>query len=205
MMRSPILVVVALVSLAAGAGAVWLLKSRASSPPPLIATIENLGHLVTVRANVADVIRISKPRAMDVPGTGYEIRYGGTTVLLIAKGDCSIATDMRMAKYESIDTSNRTIRVVLPAPTLFSVRVNHAPATQGGSELYELTNDGLEAIIPDDSNRKGAIDKAYGEAEKRIRSACTRPDILGQAKQNTEAILAGLFTPVGWTATVEWR
>lgn len=97
MTRAPVLFV-GIASLAIGAGLAWWFKPTAPEQPPPLKTIESMGHIVSVRVNFSDVIDFTLPRAVDIPGTPYEIRYGGTTVLPIAKGDCSLATDLRLAK-----------------------------------------------------------------------------------------------------------
>lgn len=203
-MTPRVLLLVALASLAVGAAGAWLLKPKSPPPPPLLATVENLGQLVTVKVHTSDIVKVVKPRAVDLPGTSYELRYGGTTVLLVVKGDCSISTDMRLAKFESVDHEKQTIKVVLPRPRLFTIQINHSPPAQGGSKIYQITNNGLEAIIPDDSNRKEAIQKAFGDAQRRIGDACMRAEIISQAKTNTESILAELFKSTGWSTTVQW-
>lgn len=194
-----------LCALAVGAGVAWWLSSKKETQPPPLVALENMGHLVSVKVNFADVINFSLPRAVGIPMTPYEIRYGGTTVLLIAKGDCTVATDLRLAKYSTVDAANRRLTILLPGPTTLSARVNHSSAEKGGSQLYAVTNDGLEAFIPDQSNRNEAIEKAYATAESRVAAACRSAEALATAKGNTEVLLRGMYKAIGWDVAIKWR
>lgn len=204
MTRAPVLFV-GIASLAIGAGLAWWFKPTAPEQPPPLTAIESMGHIVSVRVNFSDVIDFTLPRAVDIPGTPYEIRYGGTTVLLIAKGDCSLATDLRLAKYESVDANGRRLTVVLPSPTVIGARVNHSAPEKGGSRLYGVSNNGLEAFIPDLSNRNKAIDDAYRTAESRVAAACRSTEAIRQAKANTETLLSGMYRSTGWDVSFKWR
>jgi len=197
----------ALVALVVGGSIAWWGKSSPKSPvePPSLNTIENMGHLVTVRVHSSDIIDFTLPRAVDVPMTDYEIRYGGTTILLIAKRDCSLASDLRLAKYESTDTERRHVTLVLPSPKAPSPRVNHGSPENGGSRLYRIENNALEALIPDQSNRTQAIDKAYAKAEARVTAASASADLIQLAKKNTEVLLEGVYEGAGWSVTSKWR
>lgn len=197
--------ILALASLLVGAAIAWRLKPMATATPPSLVEIENMGHLVTVRVQFADVIDFTLPRAVGIPLSDYEIRYGGTTVLLIAKGDCSLATDLRLARYDKVDVAGRRLTVTLPSPVTLGARVNHAAPEQGGSRLYAVSNNGLEAFIPDPSNRNKAIEDAFRLAETRVSAACRNADAIRQAKSNAESLLSSMYRSTGWNVTYQWR
>lgn len=197
--------ILALASLLVGAAIAWRLKPMATATPPSLVEIENMGHLVTVRVQFADVIDFTLPRAVGIPLSDYEIRYGGTTVLLIAKGDCSLATDLRLARYDKVDVAGRRLTVTLPSPVTIGARVNHAAPGQGGSRLYAVSNNGLEAFIPDPSNRNQAIEDAFRLAETRVSAACRNVDAIRQAKSNAESLLSSMYRSTGWNVTYQWR
>ena len=194
-----------LCALGVGAGVQWWWSSKKETQPPPLIALENMGHLVSVKVNFADVINFSLPRAVGIPMTPYEIRYGGTTVLLIAKGDCTVATDLRLGKYDAVDTDGRRLTILLPRPTTLSARVNHSSVRTGGSQLYAVTNDGLEAFIPDQSNRNEAIEKAFATAESRVAAACRSAEALATAKGNTEVLLRSMYSAIGWDVAIKWR
>lgn len=199
------LIATGLAALLVGAGVAWWLKPNPPIEPPPLSIIEDMGHLVSVRVNVADVVDFTLPRAVDVPMSNYEIRYGGTTVLLIARGDCLVASDLRLAKYESVDAPSQRLTVLLPLPKTLSARVSHDPRKKGGSQLYSVVNNGLEVFIPDTSNRNLAVEKAYAKAQEKISAVCGANEIVEQARATTEALVKGLYKGVGWTATIKWR
>jgi hypothetical protein len=192
-------------ALCVGAGVAWHFKRAPEAQPPPLVSIEKMGHLVSVKVNYADIVDFTLPRELAIPGTNKKVHYGGTTVLLIAKGDCSVATDLRLAKYDAVDTTNRRLTVVLPLPTTLDARVNHSAPEQGGSHLYAIKNNGLEALIPDQTNHNEAIDKAFATAETRVASACMSATAIDAAKQNAENVLRGMFKATGWDVVINWR
>src|SRR5262245_6366175 len=77
-----------------GAGATLWMKKEAL-PPPLI-SFERMGHLVSLKVSYADVVEFTESRSLEIPWLQWELPYAGTKVLLIARGDCSFATDLRL-------------------------------------------------------------------------------------------------------------
>ncbi len=192
-------------ALAVGAaGGIRLRPPSVVQPPPLL-SLEKVGHLASVKVNVADIVEFTEHRTFDIPWSSWELRYAGTRVLLIAKGDCLVGTDLRAGRYESVDQADRTVTVVLPAPEILQARVNHAPAEQGGSRLYSVSNQGIEALIPGNANRLQAIDAAMRIAQRKVEEAGSSAEVLQAARENAEALLKGSFAALGWTATFKWE
>jgi len=196
-------VVTLLIATAIGFFTAWSLPHRPSLPP--ITSYEKMGHLVALKVNVADVVEFTADSTLDIPGSLWQVKYGATRVLLIVKGDCSIATDLRAAAYEAIDRSKRTVTIVLPTPAVLQPRVIHAAPGQDGSRIYAVTDQGLEAIIPGDANRSRAIDSAMGLAQKKVEEAGRSPEAVRLARENTEVVLKGMLTALGWNANIRWR
>lgn len=192
-----------LVATAIGFCTAWLLPHKPSLPP--ITSYEKMGHLVALKVNVADVVEFKADSTLDIPGSPWQVKYGATRVLLIVKGDCSVATDLRAAAYESIDRSNRTVTIALPTPAALQPRVIHAAPGQDGTRIYAVTDLGLEAILPGDAHRSRAIDSAMGLAQKKVEEAGRSPEAVRLAKENTEVILKGMLTALGWTANIRWK
>ena len=94
-----------------GVVGMWLFgpkpDSKLPAQTPLIA-IEKMGHLVSVKVNYADVIEFTERRTQDIPWSQWDLDLGGTKVLLIARGDCTIATNLGAAKYQNINAEKRT-------------------------------------------------------------------------------------------------
>jgi hypothetical protein len=178
--------------------------SKLPAQTPLI-SLEKMGHLVSVKVNYADVIEFTEQRTQEIPWTQWELDLGGTKVLLIARGDCTIATNLGAAKYQNINAENRTFTLLLPEPKPLQIRVNHESREKGGSYFYAITSEGLEPIIPDSSNRNLAISNSLAFAQKQIERSCNRPQIRAIAKKNAEEVLTATFQATGWKPTYEWK
>lgn len=176
-------------------------------PEPIqrpVVDFENMGHLVALKMNYSDVIEYTKQRTQAIPLSGYDLILGSTRVLLVAKGDCTIATDLRQVQYGGINPELKQVTLRVPLPKPLSVRINHDPKAQGGSYLYTITNKGLEPLLADSSNQREAIAQVFVQAENNIAQACTQPNVMDQAKTNTSTVLVSMFGAVGWTAKVMW-
>jgi hypothetical protein len=186
-----------------GAGAILWIKKE-TLPPPLI-SFERMGHLVSLKVSYADVVEFTESRSLKIPWFQWEVPYGGTKVLLIARGDCSFATDLRLARYQAIDSPNRKVSIVLPHPVAFQPRLNHASPSEGGTRIYAISDQGVEAIIPGTENRTKAIQSAMALGQQRIEESCSNQDAIMAAKFNAETILAASFNAIGWNASIAWR
>ena len=193
------------VAVAAGALAALLLGPRSRPAAPPVLALEKLAHLVSVKVNVADVVEFTESRTLDIPWSSWQLKYAGTRVLLIVKGDCLVGTNLAAGKYRRIDTAARTVTLVLPAPQVLQARVNHAPAEHGGSRLYSVSNEGIEALIPGNANRLKAIDAAMQIAQRKVEEAGRSPDVMRAATQNAEAVLRAAFGALGWSTRIEWE
>jgi len=191
-----------------GVVGMWLFgpkpDSKLPAQTPLIA-IEKMGHLVSVKVNYADVIEFTERRTQDIPWSQWDLDLGGTKVLLIARGDCTIATNLGAAKYQNINAEKRTFTLLLPEPKPLQVRVNHEPREKGGSYFYAITSEGLEPLIPDSSNRSLAISNSLAFAQKQIERSCNRPQIRAIARKNAEDVLNATFKATDWKPTYVWK
>lgn len=169
-----------------------------------VVSFENMGHLVALKMNYSDVIEHTEQRKQAIPLTGYDLILGSSRVLLVAKGDCSIATDLRQVQYGSSNPENKQVTLRVPFPKPLSIRINHDAKAQGGSYLYTISNSGVEPLLADSSNQRDAIARVFVEAETKIGQACNQPSVIEQAKTNTSAVLASMFQAVGWTAVIQW-
>lgn len=195
-------------AVAVGALAMWFLgRGTAPSAPiqaPLL-SLEKMGHLVPVKVNYADVIEFTEKRTLDIPWTNWELPLGGTRVLLVARGDCTVSTNLGEARYEDVNDERRTVKIVLPMPRPLQARVNHDPREKGGSYFYAIGSEGLEPIIPDTSNRTQAINNALALAQKEIERACSQPQVISTATKNAEEVLGAAFQAIGWTPSFVWK
>ncbi len=193
---------------AVAAAAAWTVgRQQAPAPVPLappLAAVESLGELVSVRVRYANVIEFHRAMTQGIPWTRWELPIGETRVLLVARGDCLVGTDLRAARYEQVDTSARTAVLALPAPRTVSARVNHGTRDEGGSYFYALHGSGLEPLVPGSEHRTQAIEAALRVAQQDVEQACATPETSREARTNTEAVLKPLLSASGWNVAVRW-
>ncbi|MDM4766158.1 DUF4230 domain-containing protein [Pelomonas sp. SE-A7] len=173
-------------------------------PPPQIST-EKLGELVMLRLHYANILEFFQKRAQDIPMTPWELRLGGTKILMVVRGDCEISTNLRAARYEQVQPGSKTLHVVLPAPRMLQPRVSHAAREAGGSYFYTVTDEGLQFFIPSNAHQVAAVNNGWAAAEKDIGKYCASPQWVAEAKKNAEQVLAPMFQAAGWTATFVWQ
>lgn len=184
----------------------WKLKPHDPSPTPAapaLVSVQGMGHLATLRMNYSNVIEFNQRSTQDIPWTDWELRFGGTKVLLIARGDCVVGTDLRGARYEKEDATARTATLVLPTPTTITARINHE--MPNGSYFYAMSSTGLEPMLPNSNSRQKAVDSALAKAQQDIARACAAPDIVAAAKSNAEAVLKPTLAVTGWKVALAWR
>ncbi|MGF6273762.1 hypothetical protein ABIB38_002140 [Massilia sp. UYP11] len=206
-MKSPQRLPILLVAVTAAAITFAFIKKppgQEAPPPPLVA-LEKMGHLVSLRMNYSDVIEFTQPNAVDIPWSQWEVRLGSTRVLLVARGDCTVATDLRQARYEDIDERARTLTVVLPPPAPLQARISHEARNRGGSYFYAVTEQGLQAFIPSAQTRTNAMNNALQTAQKAVQAACRQSAVLDTAKENAANVMQATLAATGWMPTVLWE
>ncbi|MDD2720546.1 MAG: DUF4230 domain-containing protein [Gallionella sp.] len=192
-------------AVAIGVLGMWAFGKRTTPlpPQPPLMSLENMGHLVTVKVNYVDVLPYAELITKDIPGTKWELRFGGTKVLLVVRGDCLVGTDVRLAKYLEVNNDLRTAVLVLREPKAISARVKHDRKEQGGSYSYEVTDTGI-ALIPGSDNRTKATDKAWVVAQQSISQYCSSPEVIATARKNAVVTLLPLLSAIGWKVNIRW-
>lgn len=206
--KRPVLISLLLAAGVVGAVGNWLATKKYDEQPasgPALISLEKMGQLVSVKLNYSNVIEFLQPRTINVKGTPWEVRLGGTKVLLVAKGDCTVAADLRSARYENIDVKSQTLSIVLPTPGPLQARINHDVRAKGGSYFYTITEHGLQAMLPGLQNSTSAVNGALKRAQKEVEQACKEPEVLSMAKMNAEAVLSSMFLATGWRVTFVWK
>ena len=190
----------------AGLG-LWLALHKpaaAPPPPPALLALEDMGHLVSVKVRYANVIAFTQQITQGIPWTQWELRLGGTQVLLVARGDCLVGADMRQARYEAVDAAARTALLLLPRPATLSARVDHGPREQGGAYFYAVLGTGIAPLSPGSATPTRAIDTALLRAQQDVERTCQAASTVATAQQNAEAVLKPLFAATGWSVQVRW-
>lgn len=206
--KRPIIISFLLATSLVGAVGTWIATKKNDEQPasgPALISLEKMGQLVSVKLNYSNVIEFLQPRTLDVKGTPWEVRLGGTKVLLVAKGDCTVAADLRYARYENIDVKSQTLTIALPTPAPLQARINHDDRAKGGSYFYTITEHGLQTMLPGLQNSTSAVNGALRRAQNEVEQACKQPEVLSMAKMNAEAVLSGMFLATGWRAKFVWK
>jgi hypothetical protein len=195
-------------SVAAGGMAVALFMAPRNLDKPVsqpaILSIQQMGHLVSLKVNYSDVIEFDEPHAIALP-LNREIPLGGTTVLLVAKGDCTLATDLKAAAYDQVDHDKQTLTIALAAPQPLQARLIHDAKEKGGSYFYATSSRGLVALSPGSSNRTKAMNNALTRAQQAVTRTCTAAPNIAAAKKQAEQVLTTLFRQAGWTPAFAWK
>lgn len=186
--------------------AAWKLKpdkDQARLPPPLV-SVQEMGTLVSLKVNYANVIEFNERVTQDIPWTQWELRFGGTRVLLVARGECLIGTDLKVAKYEQSASTVKTVTLVVPNPKVISARLNHDPK-QGGSFFYAISSSGIVALVPGTEGQTRATNSALQKGQIDIETSCASPELIEAARKSAEAVLLPTVSATGWKVAVVWR
>ena len=195
-----------LIAASLSAAAVWQLKPEKEQlpPPPALVSVQEMGTLVSLKINYANVIEFNERVTQDSPWSQWELRFGSTRVLLVARGDCLIGTDLKQAKYEKSAIAVKTVTLVVPQPSVISARLNHDAKT-GGSYFYAVTNTGLVALTPGTDRQVKAMNKALQKAQSELERSCAKPDLIASARKSAEAVLLPAVSATGCKVSVVWR
>ncbi len=186
--------------------AAWQLKpeTEALPPAPALVSVQEMGALVSLKVNYANVIEFNERVTQDIPWTQWELRLGGTRVLLVARGECLIGTDLKLAKYEQSASAEKTATLVLPQPTVMSARLNHY-ANNGGSYFYAVSSTGISALVPGSDGQTKAINSALQKGQRDVEASCAKPELIEAARTSAEAVLRPTVSATGWKVAVVWR
>lgn len=186
---------------AIGAVIAWfVIPDHTPHPPelPPIISLQPMAKLASLTVNYANVIKTEIPKKIL-----NRWQIGATDALLVARGSCIIGTDLKLAKYDNPNPSNKTVELLLPMPSEISGGgVSHAKSEEGGSYIYLVSSKGL---APFSSNDKvAAVEAAYAKAEEEIKSSCKDKAAIDAAKNSAVLALRPTFDAVGWQANIHW-
>ncbi len=186
--------------------AAWQLKpdKEALPPAPALISVQEMGALVSLKVNYANVIEFNERVTRDIPWTQWELRLGGTRVLLVARGECLIGTDLKLARYEQTSAAAKMATLVLPQPTVMSARLNH-DAKNGGSYFYAVSSTGIDALVPGSDGQTKAINSALEKGQRDVQASCAKPELIEAARKSAQAVLQPTLAATGWKVALVWR
>ncbi|WP_263558948.1 DUF4230 domain-containing protein [Paucibacter sp. B2R-40] len=184
----------------------WKLKPEKEHvpPPPALVTVQEMGVLTSLKVNYANIIEFNKRVTQEIPWTQWELRFGGTRVILVARGDCLIGTDLKLARYEKVSFQDKTASLVVPHPKIISARLNHDPKS-GGSYFYEMTNSGVVALVPGTEGQTKAMNLALQKGQSEIQTNCGKSELIESARKSAEAVLLPTVSATGWKVGIVWQ
>lgn len=188
---------------AVGARNGWLWPAEPTPYPPPLVAVEKLADLVSLRIHQSNVFDFSAPLRANL--LGMEIFVGATNVLLVARGDCTVAVDLGLAAYENVQADARSLTVVLPKALRTESRLNLDNSRGNGTQFFAITNSGLQAILPDANAQAGAMRDALNFAQVQFEQTCKSAQVARQARDNAETVLRGFLGAAGYTPRFEWR
>lgn len=168
-------------------------KTTDRSQPPLLKSIQDLSRFVAASGNFEVVIDVQRNRDY-VPDIFFNER-----TLFVAAGSVDAYVDFSKLTEGAlvVDQANRTVEARLPAPQL------EKPSIDSNRSYVFAEQRGLVNRIGDlfagDPNRQQQL---YQLAEAKITEAAKASELARRAQENTEKMLRGMLTSLGYT-TVE--
>lgn len=118
----------------------------------LLGRIHELQELVVLR------IPVSRVQASRV--TGYT---GAVGCVLLVNGEIEISTDLSQARFENINTENKTATLILPEPSVHRVRLDHERTS-----VFTVQRDGLWQLVPSDEPTRRLVNQAMAKAQRSL-------------------------------------
>jgi|SRR3990172_9291759 len=142
--------------------------------------IEEIGNLELVRFNFNDVIEESVVRKLfDIDNLAPDSK-----VLVIVNGEAAACINLKEVTENDIEITGSELKITLPPPVICYAKINHER-----SKIYDA-NFIARMFNPE------LIDKAYKNAESRIRNEAIKLGIIDQAKTNAKKLLGALFKSI---------
>jgi hypothetical protein len=174
------------------------------SQAPAILKVQEMGNLVSLNVSYSNIIDIKDRITQDIPLTNWELEFGATRVLLLAKGNCLVGTDLKQAHYEHSDDNKKSVDLILPTPKVISARLDHNVG-KSGSYFYAVNHSGVSKIVSRTDRQTELMNKALATAQKDIEGQCASADYILAAKKSAEAMLAPLITHASdWRINIVW-
>ncbi len=187
-------VIIALLALLLGAGsASWIIARGKggdtaidASRDAVVKEMRSLGRLETSSFSIEKIIEAKT----DEGGPWRDILFGDK-LLLVAHGEVVAGYDLSGLSDADIEKAGDGLRVTLPAPEIFSVRIDN-----GKTRVYDR-DQGLLARGDKDLETEARV-----AAERSIREAACAAGILGEAKTNAAKQIAALLGALGFPGSV---
>jgi len=187
-------IIVALIALLVGAGtASWIMTRPTgdgttidASQAAVVKEMRSLGRLETSAFTIEKVIEAKK----DGGGPWSDVLFGDK-LLLIAHGEVVAGYDLSGLSDDDIERVGGSLRVKLPAPQIFSVRLDNEQTRVYDRDQGLLTR-----------GDKDLESEARLAAEQSIRDAACAAGILHEAQENAVKQLGAVLRALGYPDSV---
>lgn len=159
-------------------------KPEFTSLAPTVKEIQAMSELVTTKVYISDILE------------GNNKDYEGIWAI---NGDALITINLSKVTLTEVDENKKVATITLPLPQVSSARVDHERSRAG-----TITGKRI-AILRNPKNRAKMVDDAMLEAQKLIKEAASKPEIIQNAKQQATLILENLYLKVGWKVIIRWQ
>jgi hypothetical protein len=164
--------------------------SKESEHRIVLTKIEELGNLELVKYNFDEVVEEKITRKF----LDYDDLAPDSKALVLINGEAVGCIDLRLIKSDDVEIKNDTIFIILPPPEICYAKVNHDK-----SRIYDI-NFTARMLNPE------LVDKAFQNAEIKIRNAAIDEGILEKTKENAKKIIKSLIkTIVNREIVVEFK
>lgn len=164
--------------------------ARVASAGPAIERVRELSALTTLRVDVADAF-VTELRG----------RTGGTTAVLVVRGEVVIGVDLAAARFDSVDRERRSAVLRLPQPRVQFARLDHER-----TRLVGVWHGGLWALAPGGREASAvAVNNAFRDAQRAVAHAAIDPALAVRARRQAEVVLRAFAAALGWEAQIRWE
>lgn len=191
-MRNTIIAVLAAMLVGAGAAS-WIMTRRPAggtsidaSRDAVVQEMRSLGRLETSSFSIEKIIEAKKEEG----GPWRDILFGDK-LLLIASGEVVAGYDLSGLTEEDFERTGASLRVTLPPPEIFSVRLDNEKTRVYDRDSGLLTR-----------GDKDLESEARLAAEQSIRDAACAAGILGEAQQNAVKQLGAVLGALGFPDSI---
>ncbi|HEY3974774.1 MAG TPA: DUF4230 domain-containing protein [Candidatus Sulfotelmatobacter sp.] len=151
------------------------------SQPTVVDRIQRLQRLETVIYTMDKIVTGAKENPF-LPNF-----LAGDRLLMLVHGEVVAGIDFSVLKPGDVTVDGKAVRLHLPAPQLFSTRIDSAK-----TRVYSRQT-GL--LVPTDPNLETQVRQ---EAERQLQEAAMADGILRNAQQNAAATITGLLQGLGF-------
>lgn len=160
---------------------------------PVLLSLQNLSVYKAATGNFQLIVDSEKD-ARFIPSF-----IKGERTLFVAVGSVDAEVDFSRIDKDAIKVSDngKTAEITLPAPALGKVRID--PNLSYIASQQRGIIDRLGSVVSQNPNREGEL---YQLAEREIRDAAQRTNLLARAEENTRATLEGMLRSLGYTKVI---